>query len=384
MRPPRLAAACSGWLLVVGSGCSRSETAPSVSERAASTTVLPSTGVDGVPAAPSRVRLPPGTFTAGSEPGRWDRQPALEPALEPVSLGALEIDVMPYPGDSESPRMGASRAEAAGLCGARGGRLCTELEWERACKGPASSPFASGSELDPSCSTSGCASGFGVRGLGSLREWTASELEGSSEGLFVVRGASPKEPAALHRCAHRTAVAPLGVADIGFRCCYGPANPARVANPALGATFDKVELPVAELSALLRADPITRELAENVMYFGEPQAAGTVLGKGPGDSQGFLFTAAPLLWRPVAGATFLVITARSGQDTSFVAVYHAWGEGQRTLESSFIMLGEPGPVVLAYNGYIRPRLHFSNCWGCPGETGKILYRDPEHAIILQP
>ena len=76
--------------------------------------------------------------------------------------------------------------------------------------------------------------------------------------------------------------------------------------PALGATSDKVELSLAELAALLRADAVTRELAENVTYFSEPRAAETVLGKGPGDSQGFLLTTAPLLWRPAAGATFLI------------------------------------------------------------------------------
>jgi hypothetical protein len=332
----------------------------------------------------SRVRIPAGTFVAGSEPGRWERQPELEPALEPVTLGELEIDVAPYPGGPEGPLMGASRDEAGRLCGARGGRLCTELEWERACKGPASLPFANGSEPDPGCSPSGCPSAFGVRGLGLLREWTASELESSSEARTILRGAGANEPAARHRCAHRTATTPLGTRDVGFRCCYGPTNSARVATPVLGATFDKVELSLAELAALLRADAVTRELAENVTYFSEPQSVHTVLGKGSGDSQGFLLTAAPLLWRPAAGATFLVITARSGDDTSFVAVYHAWGSDQRTLESSFVMRGEPGPVALAYNGYIRPRLHFSTCWGCPGENGKILYRDPDHAVILQP
>jgi hypothetical protein len=29
-------------------------------------------------------------------------------------------------------------------------------------------------------------------------------------------------------------------------------------------------------------------------------------------------------------------------------------------------------------------LHFSTCWGCPGETGKILFRKPERPVILQP
>lgn len=381
---PRLAQPFVGLILILSGACSTSEPALPATEAGTSTPPAAAAGTGSASSISSRVRIAAGTFIAGSEPGRWDRQPELEPALEPVTLGELEIDAEPYPGASETPLMGASRDEAGRLCGARGGRLCTELEWERACKGPASLPFANGSDLDPSCSTSGCPSAFGVRRLGFLREWTASELEGKSEARAILRGASPNEPAALHRCAHRTVATPLGKGDVGFRCCYGPTNSARVATPVLGATYEKVALPLAELAALLRTDAVTRELAENVTYFSEPKAVDTVLGKGPGDSQGFLLTTAPLLWRPATGATFLVVAARSGADTSFVAVYHAWGNGQRTLESSFVMLGEPGPVALAYNGYIRPRLHFSTCWGCPGETGKILYRDPDHAVILQP
>lgn len=369
---------------MLSGACTTTEPAPPASQPAASTASPAAERTGGTPSGPSRARIPAGTFTAGSEPGRWGRQPELEPPLEPVALGELEIDVVPYPGGSESPLMGASRDEAGRLCRERGGRLCTELEWERACKGPSSSPFANGSEPDPGCGTSGCPSGFGVVGLGFLREWTASEQESSSGARAILRGASPNEPPALRRCAHRTPATPLGAADVGFRCCYGPANTARVVTPELGATYDKEELSLAELTVLLRADPITRKLAEDLAYFSEPKAVETVLGRGPGNTQGFLLTTAPLLWRPVAGATFLVITARSGEDTSFVAVYHAWGNGQRALESSFIMLGEPGPIALAYNGYIRPRLHFSGCWGCPGETGKILYRDPDHAVILQP
>ncbi|MET0412888.1 MAG: hypothetical protein ABW217_16400, partial [Polyangiaceae bacterium] len=76
--------------------------------------------------------------------------------------------------------------------------------------------------------------------------------------------------------------------------------------------------------------------------------------------------------------------ARSGERTSFVATYHVVAPGQYRLAASFVMQDEPGPVVLGYNGYIRPRLHFSTCWGCPGETGKILYRDQDRVAILQP
>ncbi|MCC6898276.1 MAG: hypothetical protein IT377_04840 [Polyangiaceae bacterium] len=48
------------------------------------------------------------------------------------------------------------------------------------------------------------------------------------------------------------------------------------------------------------------------------------------------------------------------------------------------MKNEPGPVAFAYSGYIRPRLHFSTCWGCPGETGKLLHREPDAVVIVQP
>jgi hypothetical protein len=65
-------------------------------------------------------------------------------------------------------------------------------------------------------------------------------------------------------------------------------------------------------------------------------------------------------------------------------VFHVMGKDEYLLASSFVMENEVGPVALAYNGYIRPRLHFSTCWGCPGETGKILYRDPEGPVIVQP
>jgi hypothetical protein len=221
--------------------------------------------------------------------------------------------------------------------------------------------------------------------MGSLREWTASDLQGGTEPEAVLRGASSQQPPAQHRCAHRSSTsADRAVPDVGFRCCHGAPNAARVPPAALGTTFTKVELPLVELGKLLEGEAVTRGLAADLAYFQEPEAVETVLAKGPGDTQGFLLTAAPLLWNPALGAEFLVLSARSGKTTSFVVVYHALGDERYRLASSFVMQGEPGPIVLAYNGYIRPRLHFSSCWGCPGETGKILYRDPDRAVILQP
>jgi hypothetical protein len=143
-------------------------------------------------------------------------------------------------------------------------------------------------------------------------------------------------------------------------------------------------LPLAELGSLLQEAGETRALAQSLSYFREPEAAEHVLDRGGGESKGFLFTVAPLRWNPVAGGEFLVVAARSGDRTSFVVVFHVIEPGRYRLASSFVMLDEPGPVALAYNGYIRPRLHFSTCWGCPGETGKVLYRDEDRVAILQP
>jgi hypothetical protein len=154
--------------------------------------------------------------------------------------------------------------------------------------------------------------------------------------------------------------------------------------PRLGSPFGKAALPLPELARLLAADPATVSIARDLRYFDEPAATTTVLERSRGDRQGLLFNSAPLAWNPVAGVELLVVAARSGASTSFVVVVDALGDGSRHVASSFIMEGEPGPVVFAYNGHIRPRLNFSTCWGCPGETGEILYRDPDRAVILQP
>jgi hypothetical protein len=378
----------AGAWLALGSGCARTErevqalSAPPAPTSAASSSP-PS--VASSSAAGGRVLIPAGSFSAGTEPGQDERQPELEPRLERVALGPFEIDARPYPG-SGPPALGFSRSRAAEACAARSGRLCTELEWERACKGPDSQRFASGPELG-SCAASpeGCRSVFGVWGMGSAPEWTASDVSGGAEPLAAIRGPEAARSAASQRCAHRSALPPEpAAAALSFRCCYGAPNAARVQIPALGPTFDELQLPVPRLAELLRADPRSARLAQDLEYFPQPSGPAAVLAKGSGDRRGFSFSTAPLLWNPVRGASFLVVSARSGERTSFVVVFHALGEDRYRLASSFIMEGEPGPIALAYNGYIRPRLHFSSCWGCPGETGKILYREPDSALILQP
>jgi hypothetical protein len=327
---------------------------------------------------------------AGSLPGEPGRRPELEPRLGAVELGAFTIDRLPYPNSpAEGPRTGVTREEATRLCGERGARLCTELEWERACKGPESNRFPSGAAWDATCSNEPlrCASGFDVLAMGTaLREWTASDVApGSPKALAAVRGAAAIAPAEAHRCAARTGVArDAAESDLGFRCCSGPPNARQVTEPVLGTAYQKVKLGADKLAELLREDPITRDLAKDLKYFRDPDSADTVIARGPGDKKGFSFTTLPLAWNPVPGADVLVVSARSGENKSFVVAFWALGEDKYRVAASFVMKNEPGPVALAYSEDIRPRLHFSSCWGCPGETGKILFRRPERIAIVAP
>jgi hypothetical protein len=302
------------------------------------------------------------------------------------------MDRMPFPNDPNTPPLtGVSRIEAAARCAERGARLCTELEWERACKGPRNEPYSTGARFEARCaqSISSCASEFDVLGLGTtLREWTASDVispNGSASRGAVVRGAAASSAAVEHRCAKREVIKETERAqDVGFRCCHGAPNAAKVDEPALRAVFSRPALEPSKLLPILERDARTKALAKDWIFFREPDAAETVVSRGSGDRQGLRFTVAPLLWSPVAGTQFLLVTGRSGKDTSAVLAYHVIREGDYRLAASFIMKTEPGPVAFAYHESIRPRLFFSTCWKCPGETGRLLYREPDTIAIVQP
>ncbi|HWP09966.1 MAG TPA: SUMF1/EgtB/PvdO family nonheme iron enzyme [Polyangiaceae bacterium] len=373
-------------------GCRKGTPAPTPA-----TVAAPSASAAGEARAPAHLaradehaEVPTGGFHAGSMPGDPGRHPELEPKLLSIELGAYKIDRLPYPNDPNRPPVsGVTREEAQRLCGERGARLCTELEWERACKGPNDERFPTGDGWDPRCAKepTRCESGFGTLGMGAARgEWVTSDIApGTSKALAVVRGAPADAPAEDHRCAARHGVAATTKdPPIGFRCCEGPPNARVLPEPTLGDAYQKVHLGPERLVELLKADPLTRDLAKDVKFFRDPDSAETVISRGPGDRKGFSFTVAPLRWNPVPGADLVVVVGRSGENTSFVVAYHVLADDQYRLAGSFVMKNEPGPVALAYSDDIRPRLHFSTCWGCPGETGKILFRKPERVAIVEP
>ena len=215
----------------------------------------------GPPRAGERVPLLGGTFLAGSLPGDEGRDPRMEPAALSVTLGPYEIDRLPYPNDpAERSRTDVTREDAARLCHEKGERLCTELEWERACKGTTGQDaYAPGDEWDAACAHDAlhCPSGFGVLAMGDGREWTASDLVFESTTgkpdvyRAIMRGAATEAEAVEHRCAHRGAAdAAERAKDVGFRCCQGPPNAAVIPAPKLGPIVRRATIEPARLAEI--------------------------------------------------------------------------------------------------------------------------------------
>jgi hypothetical protein len=46
------------------------------------------------------------------------------------------------------------------------------------------------------------------------------------------------------------------------------------------------------------------------------------------------------------------------------------------------MLNDLSPVALAYETSHRKELHWTSCWGCPGEQGAVSYRPEEHRVVI--
>ncbi len=190
------------------------------------------------------VKIPSGKLLLGHACGAVPRVTDEELSGTFVDMGEFSIDQHPYPNDPQKPiKTGVTRQEAEDLCKAAGKRLCSEVEWERACKGASNSTFEySGSYDKKACEdlTSGlpgqrskCVSGFGVKDMHGLAfEWTSSTWGRGQSGLATVRGYKGSSNVVRERCASGQGREPMRAsADTGFRCCGGPQNPYAVDLP---------------------------------------------------------------------------------------------------------------------------------------------------------
>lgn len=343
------------------------------------------------PTPPNQIRIPAGTVSAGSPPGTPLRRPSREADGEPIELHEFAIDRLPYPGDPFAPpRLVASRAEAAALCAARGARLCTELEWERACEGDSHTAFAGGSEWTADrCSQdpSACASEFGVLGLGeSAPEWTASDVPPSSIRMgrnAILRGARSDAPADLHRCDARVFDAGQSATPAAFRCCEGEPNASSYPEIREFAQSTALTLSSAELRTSLRSVPELAPYADTFEPHGAAELEGALsCGAGRRGRSAFEFARGPFVWSPSRGEEVWVIAGRSAGSTVVMALYPL-PDGSLAHASSFVLENEDAPIAIARNVTKQGELEWSTCWGQLAEGGTIQFGEDSLIRISQ-
>jgi sulfatase modifying factor 1 len=192
--------------------------------------------------------IPAGILRAGTPLDKAPRVAEEELPGTEIPLGGFYIDALPYPNEAGAiPSSNVTRDEAAHLCDAKGKRLCTELEWERSCKGPDNTTYEYGDVYraaicgmgvaaeqagkEPSGERLGCRSVFGVLDLhGGVWEWTVDAWgRESGRDLGVLRGGNAVAGEIAGRCANALARPPSTKSPaMGFRCCAGPPNEAKV------------------------------------------------------------------------------------------------------------------------------------------------------------
>ena len=182
-------------------------------------------------------RVSGGAFKLGTPPDDpmkfFDEHP-----LTSVQVPSFCIDEYEYPNRAgELPKVEVTWEQARTLCESTGKRLCTEEEWEKACKGPGNARFPYGNDYDADvCNTetakgvdrtlaaSGaserCRSGYGVVDLaGNVAEWTATKFDKVD---FTQKGGAFNRQDYTSRCSARKNGAPTERSgSVGFRCCAG-------------------------------------------------------------------------------------------------------------------------------------------------------------------
>jgi len=340
-----------------------------------------------LPRAGSVVRVSAGALRAGSLPGDPGRDPAIEADLISVQLPAFDIDALPYPNDPAAPpQTGLPRPEAEAACAARGRRLCSELEWERACKGPEGHRFPGGDTWIAACGQDNfgrCATTGGVFGLGArFAEWTRDDTDIGG----VIRGAGAGAAAAMHRCAaRRTAVASQAGLEVAFRCCGGAAPAVVYPREASRRAFREEPMTAAQMAEIVRAVPeLERLRLRDGLALFNPGAITEVMNHGNTTADAHpevTLSVAPLRWSPTFGEEILVFAARS-RVGSWVAAVWVLPDGGWRHASSFLLRGDLVPLALAY-GSARREVLWSSCWNCPGEHGAVAYTEENRVVIVQ-
>lgn len=263
------------------------------------------------------VWIEPGPLVVGTAPNVYPRRPDRELPGEQFVMRGFYIDLFPYPNEEGAiPTTNVTQAQAQALCGRAGKRLCTELEWERACKGPFQHTYEYGDQYrEETCGTGvavtprpsglrvGCKSDFGVMDMhGGVFEWTQSHWgRGAGNADWVVtRGGNQDEGQLVARCANaEPRVANTASAAIGFRCCAGEANTV------------EISMRVDRGDAMSSASPVDGAMLQRLLTHAPPEIASD-LRRSEWDGL------AAYSWRPLGNERLdvLVVCARRARPPS--------------------------------------------------------------------
>ncbi|MCL4478120.1 MAG: bifunctional serine/threonine-protein kinase/formylglycine-generating enzyme family protein [Deltaproteobacteria bacterium] len=187
------------------------------------------------------VYIPAGSFIMGSSPSDPMRDFSEKPNVK-TYIDSFCIDKYEYP-DKKGviPVVDINFYTAKQICSEENKNLCTEAEWEKACKGSGNLKYPYGNKWDdskcntqtsdgtnrsiaPSGSFIGCASGYGVYDMsGNVMEWTDNVFSSADTRYKVVKGGSYTRPDWGTRCASRYNMLPNSTSpEVGFRCCSNP------------------------------------------------------------------------------------------------------------------------------------------------------------------
>jgi serine/threonine protein kinase len=179
------------------------------------------------------IYVPPGPYVHGRLQHDPHANKGAEPLHEIVEVKGFLIDAFPYPGrPGASPTSKVTWHQARERCEATGKRLCTDREWEKACKGPRNLIYSYGDSFDPEICGPGvevdyvsgarreCHSEWGVHDLsGGLAEWTATPMA-TNPDRYMVKGGSVASAERGSRCSYANDESGnYAHATISFRCC---------------------------------------------------------------------------------------------------------------------------------------------------------------------
>ena len=188
--------------------------------------------------------------------GRWknDEHAGASEAVEIARyIHGYWIDRYEFHMDDGTPLHSLTWNDAVSMCNEQGKVLCSEDQWEKACKGPEKLVYPYGDTYsDGTCPPSGlnrsspytvgshqgCVSGYGVHDMaGGCWEWTFSKI---NDRKVTKGGYAPGQEVGGTRCAARKDEKPtFAHQNLSFRCCLDDDGIAAAETPPL---FDPADL----------------------------------------------------------------------------------------------------------------------------------------------